>query len=69
MAVRKILGTAALGLLLITTVLVGCSDDGDKSTNPGLALNNCVSCHLDADQLVATASPEDEPGHGTPGEG
>ena len=69
MIVRKILQTAAVGLLLVTTVLVGCSDDGDKSTDPGLALNNCVSCHIDADQLVATASLEDDPGHGTPGEG
>ena len=69
MVVRKILGTAVLGLLLITTLLAGCSDDGDKFTDPELALNNCVSCHLDADQLVATADPEDDPGHGTPGEG
>ena len=69
MVVRKILGTAALGFVWIAVSLFGCSDGGDKSTNPGLVLNNCVSCHLDADQLVATADPEDDPGHGTPGEG
>ena len=48
--------------------LMACSEDEGPS-EPSLALNNCTSCHLDAERLVATAEPEEGNGEEDAGEG
>ena len=61
---------AALGLLVVTGALVGCSDDDDKDTivDPVISRGACADCHADQDRLMALAIPDD-PGDDPPGEG
>jgi len=57
--------------LLLALNLAACSSDDEGPTDSELLLsqNNCTACHLDADQLVATASEDDDGTGETPGEG
>lgn len=69
MAGKKTISATITIIVLFTISIWGCSDSSDSTTEPGLALNNCTSCHFDADQLVATAEAEEDPGSENPGEG
>ncbi|MFO7769050.1 MAG: hypothetical protein R6W82_08890 [bacterium] len=57
--------------LLLALNLAACSSDSEGPTESELLLgmNNCTGCHLDADQLVATAAHEEEDEDEEAGEG
>ena len=57
---------AALAMACVS-MLTYCDDE--SPTESTLALNNCTSCHLNQDQLVATAAPDDDSGGENSGEG
>lgn len=59
----------AILVIIATALFAGCSKKDEGPSGPTLALNNCTSCHMDADELVATAEPVEDPGGENPGEG